>query len=105
MPHKKLFFTLLIIGAVGEYLDEFHHIGWYLETGSKELDRGIGLVIGVPFLIAILVFMSKVLGFGEGKEQEEYYYDEEEYEEEYQEEDEEIYAEPVRITWWNDWYD
>ena len=101
---KKLFFTLLAIGAVGEYLDEVHGIGWYLETGSKELDRSIGLVIGIPVLIALLALLSKILGFGEGKEREgeTYYYDDEGYQEE---EDAEIYQQEVKITRWNDWYD
>ena len=101
---KKLFFSLITIGVVGEYLDEAHGIGWYLEAGSKELDRTIGLVIGIPVLIALLVLLSKILGFGEGKEREEetYYYDDEEYQEE---EDAEICQQEVKITWWNDWYD
>ena len=62
-----------------------------------------GWIVGIGGLVAFLVLMSKILGFGEGKEKEEaYYYDEEEYQEE---EDAEIYETPVKITWWNDWYD
>ncbi|MFB9756948.1 hypothetical protein [Ectobacillus funiculus] len=89
---KKLFFSLITIGVVGEYLDEAHGIGWYLEAGSKELDRTIGLVIGIPVLIMLLVLLSKILGFGEGKEEEAY-------------QQEEVYQQEVKITWWNDWYE
>lgn len=103
MPHKKLFIFLIVFGLGAKYLQESHGIDFYVIKNPTTEELSLGWIVGIGGLVALLVLMSKILGFGEGKEKEEaYYYDEEEYQEE---EDAEIYETPVKITWWNDWYD
>lgn len=103
----KLFHkAIIVVGVVSVYLGEVHDIKWIVTTGDRALDLTIGGSLAIPMLIAALVLIAKILGFGKGKEDDQgWYYDEEDYEEEYQEEEEEVYQQPVKITWWNDWYD
>jgi hypothetical protein len=99
----KLFIFIIVFGLVAKYLQEVHGIDFYVIKNPSTEALSISWVVGIGGLVALLVLMSKILGFGEGKEQEEaYYYDDEEYQEE---EDTEIYRQEVKITWWNDWYD
>ncbi|WP_379949067.1 hypothetical protein [Ectobacillus funiculus] len=102
MPMKKLFIFIMVFGLGAKYLQEVHGIDWYVDKNPTTQELTIGWIIGISGLVAGLTFIAKILGFGEGKEQEEYYYDDEGYQEE---EDAEIYQQEVKITWWNDWYD
>jgi len=101
MPHKKLFIFLIVFGLGAKYLQEVHGIDFYVYKNAPTEVLTMGWIIGVGGIVACLIFIAKILGFGEGKEEETYYQDEE-YEEE---EEEEIYQQPVKITWWNDWYE
>ena len=103
MPYKKLFMCLMVFGLGAKYLQEAHGIDFYVIKNPSTEALSLGWIVGIGGLVAALVFISKILGFGEGKEQEEEtYYQDEEYQEE---EDAEIYQQEVKITWWNDWYD
>ena len=89
---KKLFIVLMTIGVVGEYLDEVHGIGWYLDTGNQARDLTIGWVLGFGGIVMCVFLILNFFGVWDRKEEETYYQDEE-----YQE-DAEIYETPVKIT-------
>lgn len=99
----RKFFPFIIGGGLFLYfLDEIHVVNTGINFGHLSGDFATDAVIGWSIVLGLVVMCAKLIirYFGDQDEEEEakeYYYDEE-----YQEA--EVYKEPVKITWWNDYY-